>query len=161
MAEVNGGSPRPRHIPCEVFTGETFVAIGEFARFDTSEYLRVRGTYLRDLQVPTRFLPIAFDEADVFFVDLQDPDLRVLYWQYVEGVYGGPIATRSSIPSRPRPRRSSGCSSTQRASLSNPLTQWTGDEHSLGFNRRSACQQIFRKKSPIANDELEMRSSGS
>jgi hypothetical protein len=36
---------------------------------------------------PNRFLPFATADADTFFVDIEDANLRVMYFQYVEGDY--------------------------------------------------------------------------
>jgi hypothetical protein len=43
--------------------------------------------YHDQLGVPRRYVVLATSDADTFFVDLEDPGLRVMYFQYVEGGY--------------------------------------------------------------------------
>lgn len=86
--EVNGGSPSPCDVPCAVYSGETHVPVYEFANWDRpAEYAALCRTYHDDLGVPRRYLVFATADADTFFVDLEHPALRVMYFQYVEGGY--------------------------------------------------------------------------
>lgn len=90
LREVNGGVPEPRDVPCreELVGGETDVPVYEFCRWDDPvEYARLCRTYHDELSVPRSLLPFAHADADTFFVDVADPTLRVLYWQYLEGDY--------------------------------------------------------------------------
>ncbi len=85
---VNGGRPSPCDVPCKVYSGETHVPVYEFVRWDQrSEYADLCLIYWNDLLVPKRFVVFAVSDADVFFVDVEDPGLRVMYFQYVEGDY--------------------------------------------------------------------------
>lgn len=84
--EVNGVTPSPQDVPCAVYSGETHAPVHEFARWDEpTEYAALCRVYHRDLSVPRRFLVFATADADTFFVDIEDPRLRVMYFQYVEG----------------------------------------------------------------------------
>ena len=85
---VNGGSPSPRDVPCAVYSGETHVPVYEFARWDDpAEYARLCRVYHDEIGVPRRYLVFASADADTFFVDVEHPLLRVMYFQYVEGGY--------------------------------------------------------------------------
>ncbi len=89
LREVNGGSPTPSDVPCDVYSGDTHVPVHEFCRWDDpAEYVALARTYRDDLFVPARFLVFATADADTFFIDIEDPDFRVMYSQYVEGDYG-------------------------------------------------------------------------
>ncbi len=88
VREVNGGRPSPRYVPCAVYSGETEVPVYEFARWDDpTGYAAQCQAFHSDLGVPRRYLVLATTDADTFFVDLEDPGLRVMYFQYVEGGY--------------------------------------------------------------------------
>jgi hypothetical protein len=88
VREVNGGSPSPRYVPCAVYSGESSVPVYEFARWDRpGKYASLCRTYHDDIGVPRRYLVLATADADTFFVDLEHPGLRVMYFQYAEGPY--------------------------------------------------------------------------
>jgi SMI1 / KNR4 family (SUKH-1) len=88
VREVNGGSPSPRDVPCETYSGESSVQVYEFARWDQPrEYVDMCRTYHNEIGVPRRYLVLATTDADTFFVDLEHAGLRVMYFEYVEGGY--------------------------------------------------------------------------
>jgi hypothetical protein len=88
IPELNGGRPDPRYVPCSLFGGETRVPVYEFARWDEPEaYVELCRAHHDGLGEPRRFLVLATSDADTFFVDLEDPGLRVMYFQYLEGDY--------------------------------------------------------------------------
>jgi hypothetical protein len=88
IREVNGGSPSPRYVPCAVYSGETHVPVYEFASWDEPVgYAALCRTHRDEVGVPRRYLVLARTDADTFFVDLEHPGLRVMYFQYVEGGY--------------------------------------------------------------------------
>ncbi len=72
VREVNGGSPSPRDVPCETYSGASSVPVYEFARWDQPrEYVDLCRTYHNEIGVPRRYLVLATTDADTFFVDLE------------------------------------------------------------------------------------------
>lgn len=90
LRSVNGARPTPRRVRfhAPLFDDTTEAPVYEFFNVASPDYLRVCAAHWDELGVPRQFLPFASADQDTFFLDLKSPDLRVLYWAYLEGDYG-------------------------------------------------------------------------